>query len=514
MKLIKSLINIISKKRVRKIEVFNEEELANPTNHYASLFKAVKSGKIKSDEEAASFLYDSSGEDKKYLMFKKRFIEKLKNNLFFLDHDKKYNSEYFKAYYKANRDLFTAKMLVSHGLRNEAFKEFKQLKTTAQEYEFTGIEVEVLHKLRVHYSLIANEKKFEEISSELEFKINKYQAELKAEEVHYKMNLNYIKKENKGVDEKRNKITKLYDEIEAIRKDHQSFSIDLTYYKIKARYFYEFGYFEEAVYISDTAINELSKNVRFNLINLQHFAVIKILSYIRLKDFQNGKNTAQYFSNQFPKDNVNWLYFQEYYFFLAMHTRNYLQAYYIYQGVMNHSFFKQLPEVHKEKWKIFEAYLEYSLLIIWGKSIFDDNKRRFRIQKFLNEVPTLSKDKTSMNVAILIIQILFYLKNNQFDKIIDRMGAIHQYKVRYLNKKPNTQRSNLFIQLLQVMEKHDFDFVKTRDVGQAYYDELKQTDTTSSDHIDNLEVIPYENLWVHILNGLRHKEMNQVAEAN
>ena len=68
-----------------------------------------------------------------------------------------------------------------------------------------------------------------------------------------------------------------------------------------------------------------------------------------------------------------------------------------------------------EQWAIYQAYLEF--LLPSGP----DNG--FRLARFLNNVPSFSKDKRGMNINILILQVLFLLRQGKRGEIIDRNGC-------------------------------------------------------------------------------------------
>lgn len=79
-----------------------------------------------------------------------------------------------------------------------------------------------------------------------------------------------------------------------------------------------------------------------------------------------------------------------------MHTENYINAAGIFIKVINHPRFVYTSDERKEKWKIFESYINY---IFETENLdrdllaSDPTKRKFRLLKFLNEVPNFSKDK-------------------------------------------------------------------------------------------------------------------------
>ena len=110
---------------------------------------------------------------------------------------------------------------------------------------------------------------------------------------------------------------------------------------------------------------------------------------------------------------ASWYLAQYYKMIAAFRTEQLQQAYHIFFEATNHSNFKRQYQNMSENWHIYEAYIHYFIAI--GKVTPDEQKKlkRFRLHKFLNEVPTYSKDKRGTNITILILQILFLLKQKK-----------------------------------------------------------------------------------------------------
>ena len=122
-----------------------------------------------------------------------------------------------------------------------------------------------------------------------------------------------------------------------------------------------------------------------------------------------------------------------------------------YQESCNtHPKYKSLYDSQSEDWLINEAFIHYFISI--GKINLNDfpeeaTIKKFRLAKFLNELPTFSKDKRGNNIPILIVQLMYMLNRSQYGAVIDRVDALNMYCSRYL-KKDETFRSNCFIKML------------------------------------------------------------------
>lgn len=143
-------------------------------------------------------------------------------------------------------------------------------------------------------------------------------------------------------------------------------------------------------------------------------------------------------------------------------------------------------KVVEEQWKIIEAYACFLDI---------DSGKKFRIKKFLNEVPIYSKDKRGNNISILILQILFHLKLEERGAIIDKMDALRVYSYRYL-KKDETFRSNCFIHMLLCIPRAYFNAIALQRHAKNYVERLGTYEG------GEIEIIPFEKLWEEILNLL------------
>ncbi len=85
MKNLIEISKIVTKKKVKKIEIFDDHSLKHKNSKFNEFYEALMSNKFRNDRDAASFLYSCSPTDDKYRQLKSRFRKRLLNTLFFLD---------------------------------------------------------------------------------------------------------------------------------------------------------------------------------------------------------------------------------------------------------------------------------------------------------------------------------------------------------------------------------------------------------------------------------------------
>ncbi len=148
----------------------------------------------------------------------------------------------------------------------------------------------------------------------------------------------------------------------------------------------------------------------------------------------------------------------------------------------------------EEQWVIIRAYAH--LL-----GILPDE--RFRLSRFLNELPKFSKDKAGLNVSIITIQMLHYLKQGDYDQLIDRREALQKYCNRYLKG-----RADGFIRMLLAVPLHQFDpkAVEFYALEKGYLQELVE-----GGKVADSEIVPFERLWEEVMAELMATKKKETA---
>jgi hypothetical protein len=167
----------------------------------------------------------------------------------------------------------------------------------------------------------------------------------------------------------------------------------------------------------------------------------------------------------------------------------------LYDKVINHPKFEEKQPQIKEMWRIFEACLYYLYKI--GKVKEEEaptELKKFKPGKFFNNMPIFSKDKRGMNITILILQILYFIADQDYDKSIDRIEAIEKYLVRYL-KEDDTARSNSFIKMLMQIPIGNFHRENVLRKAEKYLKVLQTLPLEAANQSHEIEIIPYETLW-------------------
>jgi tetratricopeptide (TPR) repeat protein len=243
-----------------------------------------------------------------------------------------------------------------------------------------------------------------------------------------------------------------------------------------------------------------SKNLHLRQgMHLAEIESIKMNCYTHLNDYGNAIKAAKRCFDLIPKDNVNQIIIMEQYFQLAMYTRNYEDASGIFKKAVNHPKFSSAATPERtQRWTIFKAYLNYlaECHLVETNSSF---KEDFDINTLFDQAKIYSKDKRGFNVAILILQILFFFENREFSRIIDQTEALKTYASRHLRNEEDL-RSRTFIRMILQMEKNDFVLKGLPEAVGKHFKKLNESSARGG--MSELEIVPYEHLWERICSNL------------
>ena len=463
-------------------------------NRTTKLYEGIKSGKFTTDEDAAMAVLNCSPKDQVYKNLKGDLRNRVINTLFFIDPKKfKINSKHNQIAIHCDKRWVAAKILLRIGAKNAGIQIAQKVLQEAQKAGIVHMIADIALYLRFHYgTVIGDQKKFEYYNN-LFHKYEQIQVwENKAQEYYIKLALSYTKSkaEKSAIHEKAKEFyNKLKEHIEKYK------TYNLIYYGglVKLITHMSINDYQKSLDVCDETLTLLNSNPLFPSLVKATFMLQQLICCIQLKQFEKGEELIEKSMEFLKPGYYNWFKHQELFFLLSTHTRNYQRAYEVLKQTLNTKGFSNLDNNSKEVWKIYELYTKY--LISQDKIIVEGGKpKKIYIGKLMNELPSYSQDKRGLNIAILIIQILFYVQRKQYDKAISRIDAIEKYCSRYL-KKDNEFRSNCFIKMILQLPVARFHPAAALRKADNYYEKLKGCSIDVAKQAHSIEIIPYEDLW-------------------
>ena len=502
MKNLIEISKIVTKKKVRKIEIFDDHSLKHKNSKFNEFYEALMANKFKNDRDAASFLYDCSPTDDKYRQLKSRFRKRLLNTLFFLDVNLPSTSNYDRAYYSCNKDWTLVKILMSNDAIHTSAALARQILTTGLKFKFADVIVNCARILRRYAAQTDDEKNYEIYDQYSKQFQNVLDAEIRSEELYQRVIMNYHKPMGKASDLEE-RIDTYCDALVGLSEVYDSPIVIYNMYLVWAYRYEMLRDFEAMLEVCNKAEKYIEDNPAYYQDDkLATFQMKKMSAYLHLRDWKNGKINAEKCLQSFPKGSKTWFSFMEYYLLLAIHTENYINALAIYNEASGNSKFKKLATKSREKWKIYDIFLNY-IIESQGDSnpvLLTQRHKNFRVSRFINDPILYPKDQRIFTVQMVIAQMLFLLEKKGYNNAAERIDRLKSYANRQL-KREEYFRTIQFIRLLQQLVKADFQIENLSNVDK-YYNRLIEQPFFYRGLISELEIIPYEKLWNIILSRL------------
>lgn len=504
---IKELVYIVNRNKVKRIDML---DLADKSpSKVNALYQAISNGEVNSDEEASALLFPKAKSKSAYRNLKVVLKEKLLNTLFFIDAYQNGHSDRQSAFYESYKDFAAAQMLIAKNARKVGVGLLEKIEKRAEKFEFTELSVMVVRLLRLHYGTrLGNQKRYLEFN-QLSKKYNEIAGfENEAEQCYSDLVIHYIN-DPSAKEELQLLAKKFYERLAPQLSKVQAYKYHFYTGLVRLFEYTSVNDYVATIPICEELITFFEQKPFTANTPIQICLHHQLVAYMQLRDYEKGAKVARRSQGLIEEGSFNWFKNLEYLFLLAMHTKNYQDAYEVFSEGIHHKRFSFLPENIQEMWQLYQAYLH--LLIDQGEILPSDgdaNFTTFRINRFLNNMPLYSKDKRGMNVAILIVQVLFYVQKRKYDTAIDRIEAIEKYCSRYLFK-ADTMRSYYFIKMLLAIPKSSFHQKAAMRYAAVSAKKMETIPTELSYQFHKIEIIPYECLWDMALGMLG----NQIVRA-
>jgi hypothetical protein len=500
-KTVQQLVDIVSPNKIKGIQLLPKEP-----SYTTNLYQSLALGKLEKQnfiDQPESFL-EAGLSHKKFDRVKRELFDRLINLLFLIDSNKTKYKEVKHAYSICYKNASAVKILLSKGARLAAISLAERTLKISSLFEFTEISLSLCIELMIHYGNIeGNKKKYSYYQRKTTGYQKVYNAEIKAELYNSEIGLHLsgsraYKQEGKELAYKYSK------ELEELIRHLDSYKLNLFTFNLIALSNELSLRFNEVIESCNKALVYFeNKKYKIPRNALFLFQFRKIPSLILLDHLIEAEETSKDCLKYVSVGYNNWYKILELRFIIFMHLREFDRAYDTYNEVIsNKSFTKQYPDT-QEVWYIYEAYMYYFYIKKAICQNVNERLKKFRVHKFLNEVPSYSKDKQGLNIAILILQVLLLLYNEEYGKIIDRTEALRTYAHRYL-RKDETFRSNCFIKMLMQLPAAHFHKAAVIRKTELLVKKLNSVKILNNQSAE-VEAIPYEVLWEFVLGSLDNK---------
>ena len=495
MKNLNEIAGIVTKKKVRKIEIFDDHSLKNKASKFNEFYEGLLAGKFKTDRDASTYLYDCAPTDDKYRQLKSRFRKRLLNTLFFLDVNVPSTSNYDRAYFTCSKEWTLVKILELNEAHFTAADQAQQILTTALKFKFADVVVNCASLLRKFAADNGMEKEYEEYDQHVKQYAHILDAEIRSEELYQRVYMNYYKSQDE-LNELADKIDTYCDALVGLSEVYDSPVVVYNMYLVWIYRYEMMRDWDAMVEVCERAEKYVEDNpVYYQDGKIATFQLKKMSAYLHLRDYKNGRANAERCLQSFAEGSDIWFSFMEYYVLLALHTDNFINAFAIHSRATSNPKFKKLDIVSRDKWYVYEIYLNFlGEANGAATAVTQANKRKtFKVSKFLTDPVMYPKDQRILTSHAVIAQALFHLRRKNLQGATECLERLKVFANRQLNQE-EYYRTIQFIRLVQQLPKADYKVTAMTNT-EKYVARLTETPLFYRGLLHELEVIPYEKLW-------------------
>lgn len=503
MEKLKELISLVNLNKIKSIKIVGSSN--DKDSKLDQLYLGILNGKINSDEDALKKLYPGSNSKNPYYKLKHTLRDRLYNTVFFIDVKSSKYSDIKKAKFTVQRLLGLFNILLDQGVRQNAVYIAEKGLEIASKFELTEERLFLARNLRRYAATRTGNqrlfKKYDDIVNESQQLLT---VESKAESYYYKIIALYVN----------DKSTKPYiyqqasQYIEVLEgMDYPYETADLVYHisMIRIAKFMSINDYPSTLEVCEKSLSIIEKYPFQHTRSIVSISGQAVACCIQLQKYEQGEVNITRGLKILEEGFFNWFKYNELHLTLSLHTGRYTKAWEIYDQSTNHPRFKKLGANVREVWKIYYAWL-YFLMKANKVDIRKEevDSHQLRISRYLNDIPTFSKDKRGLNVSVLLSHILLLLQQKKYDLLIDRFEAIAKYKDRYLDKEHNL-RSNIFIRMLLEIPKAVFKKNEVIRKTEKYKTRLEEVPLDIANQSYDIEILPFEQAWSIILDELSNR---------
>lgn len=498
-----SLSDLITRQKIYQADVI--DQLDGSQNKMSQLYNAILEGQVKDDFDAYDLLYEGSENKEALYKLKNRLYDRLLNSVFFLDVSVSKYKDTFEAAKACYKNYALVKLLYGNRKMALAIELAEKTIQKSMKFEFTDINY-LLSSILTHHYLIRkyNKSKFKKYSELQDYFLKAMSGEIEVERAYGHLGI-VLSQSSAGL--KKEEINEYLQQIESIRERQQH--IMTLKFNLYAIMFQSFVYFELKEYAKIIELVEegielfkkrgVSSGQADYTLNAR-----AALAHFLLKNYDKAEYYYLENLSVVGPSNQNWYTIYNQYFSLKIIQGKYNDAYDILAKVFVTKQFEKTHPLLIQLFKIKEAYMHF--LVTLGK--VDPSKsqeeplRKFRLNRFLNDVPTYAKDKRGVNISILIIQMILLVQNKKYNQVLDKLDALNMYSHRYL-RGDHTFRSNCFIKMLAKLPDAGYHPVRWERYVTKFRKRLDEYPYELSYNNLDLEVLPFETMYDLVLEMLQ-----------
>ncbi|GAA4049879.1 hypothetical protein GCM10022409_40780 [Hymenobacter glaciei] len=489
-----TLARIVDLRRLPTLPVIDLE--AAHDSREGQLVSLLLAGAARTQVQATKALYGQATSTNVVALkrLKSRVQNKLLNHLYFLDHSNPL-SFVSRRYQMACLDLLhKGTALSGEGEFILSIRLLRRCLTEAQAGEFTPYAVQSARLLATLYAQLNKAAAYRQMDLILQQSLRVQQLEDQAERVFNSMYLLL----SGPVKDRRALLPQMpacLKQLEALHRQAKTFNTFSFLYRLRMALEELNGNFAEIIRLTGAAARQFSQGkLNARRFDVRYNTFMRVVAYLGGRQLAPGLRLAQEGIHLFAPTSSNWFFFQEYHLLLALHQKKYDYARQLLDTVAQNPAIVKLRPTGLERWELYRGYINF--VAPQAQPVVPTPPAKWAAM-----LPEYSRDKSGQNVAILVLQLLYHLRQRNFDEALVRLERLRKYEQRHL-RDHSLRRSRLFLRLLRALADTGFDPAKARKRGLATLETLTTT-PPPGDAFGEAEIIPYEHLWELVLHQLQ-----------
>jgi hypothetical protein len=490
MKELQRLVKIIDKNASASSPLINFQD---ESTLESKLFHLLKNNFIDSDEAVAKNLYGSGKLTGSYRMLKSRFRKKLYNHLHFLD----FSLDNLKA---ANEVTYTclsllteAQALVINSELKLALKLLEQVLFLATKHENNEMKIIALENICSIYRDLSKERELSKRREELRqcYEIQVFEREgLWLYENLMRGLRAPISDKPKALKDYPPALARMWE----MWEKSKSSKIFFWRHILQIAYLEQQGEYAKIVdKIAKTEKLVAENQVSIFWYNRKYNAYIEVYGLLQSRQYERGLELAAKNVKLLEQYSANWFGFMENYVLLAIHSKQYQLAENLLKDVIESEHLRKLSDASIERWELYRRYFVFLVGHVVGE------RQPALKSEVTAKLLILPNDKAGFNLALLVLDVLEKLSEGEMDELEVQAERVRKYAQKYLRGE-KAERPRLFMRLL-LLALTKQNAREAREQGQALLEKLR-AEPLPGDAFTEVEIVPYEHLWEHVLQSL------------
>ncbi len=502
---LKDIIALISRKRIDNIQILTSSNRL-PTKQMM-LYDIIRQNNSYTEDQAISYLYQNKPNSSAFKKVKTRLYQKVLNTCLFLDFGSQVTDLRQKSILTILRTYVLMKILAFFGCRDAGMNLAHKNYQICNKYEISELGSLISKELMKHFAYIAPDKKnYEYYLKECRKWSLIVQQEIEIEILYSRISylagtIKNTKLLRKEVDY-HSSISKL---TQIINQDQLTYRLLFMSFTLLSYLYSLYEEFEACIKTCDKGIEKLKrKNFSSNKTTFL-LTVDKIIALIRLARTEDAKKITQETIRLTQKGTLNYFAASKYILLINSLEKDWNSFCLNSIAIFGDNELKR----NQREYQLWNIRFAFAAFLIQLNKYKPTKNINFRLYKFLNDVPIFVKDKSGVNITILIIQLLFLLKDKKYTKIEERLGSLSQYSHRYLRDDENL-RANCLIKMLLKLPEAEYHPLRVKRYVSRYEKKLASKPYEVNEQNLDVEIIPFDILWELVLelldNNLKQKK--------